>query len=299
MLRLGAHESVAGGLHHAIERGESAGCESLQIWTRNARRWHSPPLELDEIQRFRAAQAESPIRPIVAHAAYLINLASPDPDLFRRSIGCLIEETERCQALEIPYIILHPGAHTGSGMEAGLARAAAGLSQTMAALSGYRTRILLETTAGQGTTLGGSFEDLALLIEQVNGDPRPGICLDTCHTFSAGYELRTAEGYAATMEEFDRWLGLEALKVIHLNDSRFPRGSRRDRHQHIGEGHLGLDGFVHLLTDPRLDGLPGLLETPKSDDLHEDRENLARLRALGAGLPVEIVPLASDIESTE
>ncbi len=299
MLRLGAHESVAGGLHRAIERGELAGCESLQLWTRNARRWYSPPLDVDQIEQFRTALAETDIYPVAAHAAYLINIASPDPDLFRRSVQCLIEETQRCELLGIPYIILHPGAHTGSGMEAGLARAAAGLSDMAAALPGCRTRILLETTAGQGSALGATFEELALIIEQISADLQPGICLDTCHTFSAGYELRTAEGYARTMEEFDRWLGREVLKVIHLNDSRFPRGSRRDRHQHIGEGHLGLDGFAHLLADRQLDGLPGILETPKSDDLHEDRENLARLRALAAGLPVEIEPLASDKENTE
>jgi deoxyribonuclease IV len=299
MLRLGAHESVAGGLHRAIERAESAGCESLQLWTRNARRWYSPPLEAYEICQFRTALAKSSIQPVVAHAAYLINIASPDPDLFRRSVRCLIEETQRCESLGIPYIILHPGAHTGSGMEAGLVQAAAGLSETIAALPGGKTRILLETTAGQGTALGGTFENLARIIEQVSGGPRPGICLDTCHAFSAGYELRTAEGYAETMAQLDRYLGLEALRVVHLNDSRFPLGSHRDRHEHIGEGHLGLDGFVHLLTDPRLDGLPGILETPKSDDLHEDQENLARLRALSAGLPVEIVPLAAKIQDNE
>jgi deoxyribonuclease IV len=299
MLRLGAHESVAGGLYRAIERAVSVGCESLQLWTRNARRWTSPPLQVDEILRFRKARGESDIHPIVAHAAYLINIASPDPVLFRRSVDCLIGETERCESLGIPYLVLHPGAHTGAGMPEGLERAASGLRETGAALAGYRTRILLETTAGQGTALGGSFEDLALLMAQVGDDCRLGICLDSCHAFAAGYELRTAEGYAQTMAEFDRLLGLDALKVIHLNDSKFARGSHRDRHEHIGEGHLGLDGFVHLLGDPRLEGLPGILETPKGEDLHEDRENLARLRALAAGSPVEIVPLGTNIESIE
>jgi deoxyribonuclease IV len=299
MLRLGAHESVAGGLYRAIERGKVAGCESLQIWTRNGRRWSSSPLEDDILRQFSKARSDSGIHPIVAHAAYLINIASPDPDLLRRSVTCLIDEAQRCDALDIPYIILHPGAHTGSGMPAGLAQAAAALSETLAALRGGRTRLVLETTSGQGTALGGTFENLASLIEKVDGGSELGVCLDTCHAFAAGYELRSADGYARTMEEFDRLLGRQTLKVVHLNDSRFERGSHRDRHAHIGEGHLGLDGFAHLLNDSRMSGLPGILETPKSNDLHEDRENLARLRAIAAGLPVEIVPLESEIDSTE
>lgn len=291
MLRFGAHESVSGGLYRAIERGVLAGCASLQVWTANPRQWHTAPLDPEVIAQFKEARAAVDIHPIVAHAAYLINIASPNDVLFRRSVDSLIQEVERCEQLEIPYLVLHPGAHTGSGMDAGLRRATRGLRMVMDALPGYRTAILLETTSGQGTALGRDFESLATLLDRVAAGPRLGVCLDTCHVFAAGYELRTAAGYAATMEAFDRVVGLVHLRALHLNDSRHPKGSGRDRHAHIGEGELGLEGFVHLVSDPRLAGLPGILETPKGDDLHEDRENLARLRALAAGEPVEIRPL--------
>ncbi len=280
MLRLGAHESIAGGLHRAFERAQEVGCEAVQIWVKNSRQWSAPPLTEEEIARFRAAQAETGITPVVAHAAYLINIASPRAVLYRRSVAALTDEVERCEALGVPYLVLHPGAHTGSGMEAGVRRAAAALGEVHAATPGYRTQILLEGTAGQGTVLGGRFEELAQLLALTPQGERLGICLDTCHAFTAGYELRTAEGYAATMADFAATIGLSWLKVLHLNDSRHPLGSHKDRHAHIGEGELGLEGFRHLLHDPRLAGLPGLLETPKGPDLAEDRKNLATLRAL-------------------
>jgi deoxyribonuclease-4 len=220
---------------------------------------------------------------VVAHAAYIINLASPKTALRRRSIAGLRLEVERCEALDVPYVVLHPGAHTGAGAEAGLDFIAASLRQVIAETPGYRVQVLLETMAGAGTKLGGSFEQLAYLLEEVGAADRLGVCFDTCHVFTAGYELRTPSGYAQTMEAFDHIIGLDRLKVLHLNDSKHPKGSRKDRHTHIGEGHLGLAAFRHVLTDPRLEGLPGLLETPKSDDLHEDVENLQRLRALADG----------------
>ncbi len=233
-----------------------------------------------DIRAFEAARERTGIAPVVAHAAYIINLASPKESLWRRSIRALHLEMERCEALHIPYLVLHPGSHTGAGVEVGLQRVAEALSELHAATPGYRVQLLLETTAGQGTNLGSDFESLAYLLERTREGERLGICFDTCHVFAAGYELRTAEGYAETMATFDRILGLERLKVIHLNDSKHPLGSHKDRHAHIGQGHLGLEAFRHILNDPRLAGLPGLLETPKSADLHEDRENLERLKAL-------------------
>ncbi len=283
MLRLGAHESVAGGLYRAYERGQQAGCDALQVWVKNGRQWNAPPLEKDEVQRFQDARQETGIQPVVAHAAYIINLASPKSALRQRSIAGLRLEVERCEALGVPYLVLHPGAHTGSGEEAGLRAIVASLRRVIAETSGYSVQILLETMAGAGTKLGGTFEQLAYLLEAADRPTRVGVCFDTCHAFAAGYELRTPSGYAETMAVFDEVIGLEMLKVLHLNDSKHPLGSRKDRHAHIGEGELGLDGFRNVLQDPRLDGLPGILETPKSDDLHEDVENLRRLRALAEG----------------
>jgi deoxyribonuclease-4 len=280
MLRLGAHESIAGGLHRAFDRARSVGCAAVQIFVKSNRSWAVKPLTEGDIARFKTKARETGIRPVVGHASYLLNLATPDEALWAKSRDTLAVELERCEALGVPCLVLHPGSHVGTGEAAGLARVAQALGEIHAATPGFRTRILLETTAGQGTNLGYRFEHLAWLMEHTPGGERLGICLDTCHIFAAGCELRTPEGYAATMEAFDRIVGLERLKVIHLNDSKGDLGSRRDRHEHIGKGHIGLDGFRRALNDPRLAGLPGLLETPKSDDLHEDRENLAVLRSL-------------------
>jgi len=216
----------------------------------------------------------------VAHTCYLLNLASPEDSLWQRSIDTLVLEMERCEALEVPMLVLHPGSHVGSGEEAGLKRVAEALGKAHAATLGFKTELLLENTAGQGTNLGYAFEQLSWLIENSPQGERLGVCLDTCHTFTAGYELRTEEGYAATLEALEQTVGLKRLRAIHLNDSQHDLGSRRDRHEHIGKGLIGVDGFRNLLNDSRLSGLPGLLETDKSPDLHEDAENLAVLRSL-------------------
>ncbi|HEC34767.1 MAG TPA: deoxyribonuclease IV [Chloroflexi bacterium] len=279
-MRLGAHESIAGGLHRAFDRAQSVGCESVQIFVKSNRSWAVRPLAEKDIARFKAKAVESGIHPVVAHTSYLLNLGTPDDVLWERSRDTLIVELERCEALEIPYLVLHPGSHVGTGEEAGLARVARALGEVHAATPGFSTQVLLETTAGQGTNLGYRFEHLAWLLENTVQGGRMGVCLDTCHVFAAGYELRTPEGYAATMEAFDRIIGLARLKAIHLNDSKYDLGARKDRHEHIGKGFIGLAGFRHVVNDPRLAGLPGLLETPKSEDLHEDRENLAVLRSL-------------------
>ena len=279
-MRLGAHESIAGGLHKAFDRARSVGCEAVQIFVKSNRAWAVKPLTEDDVIRFKARAEETSIWPVVGHASYLLNLATPDDALWTRSRDMLIVELERCEALGVPYLVIHPGSHVGSGEEAGLARVARALGEVHAATPDLDARILLETTAGQGTNLGYSFEHLAWLMEHAPEGERLDVCLDTCHVFAAGYDLRTPEGYAATMEGFDRIIGLERLKAIHLNDSKGDLGSHKDRHEHIGQGRIGLEGFRHMLNDLRLEGLPGLLETPKSDDLHEDRENLAVLRGL-------------------
>ena len=280
MMRLGAHESIGGGLHKAFDRAQSVGCETLQIFVKSNRSWAVKPLTEEDIARFKAKAEETGIQPVVAHTSYLLNLGTPDDTLWKRSRDTLIIELERCEALGVPYLVLHPGSHVGTGEEAGLARVAQALGEVHAATPGFRAQILLETTAGQGTNLGYRFEHLGWLLEHTPTGERMGVCLDTCHVFAAGYELRTPEGYADTMEAFDRIVGLERLLALHLNDSKGDLGSRKDRHEHIGKGHIGLEGFRHVLNDSRLANLPGLLETPKSDDLHEDRENLVVLRSL-------------------
>jgi len=280
MLRLGAHESIAGGIYKAIDRAQSIGCDSVQVFVKSNRSWAVKPLTEEEIALFKERVQRTGIHPVVAHTSYLLNPAAPDEDLWVRSRDTLIVELERCEALGIPYLVLHPGSHVGTGEEEGLRRVAKALGEVHAACPGFRTQILLETTAGQGTNLGYTFEQLAWLLENTPEGDRLGVCLDTCHVFAAGYELRTPEGYEATMEAFDRTVGLDRLKALHLNDSRHDLGSHKDRHAHIGQGFIGLEGFRNVLNDPRLEGLPGLLETPKSPDLHEDAENLAVLRSL-------------------
>lgn len=280
MMRLGAHESISGGLYKAFDRARSVGCDALQIFVKSNRSWAVKPLTEEDIARFKAKAEETGIQPVVAHTSYLLNLGTPDDTLWKRSRDTLIVELERCEALGVPYLVLHPGSHVGTGEEVGLAQVAQALGEVHAATPGFRAQILLETTAGQGTNLGYRFEHLGWLLEHTPTGERLGVCLDTCHVFAAGYELRTPDGYAATMEAFDRAVGLGRLKALHLNDSRGDLGSRKDRHEHIGKGYIGLEGFRHVLNDSRLANLPGLLETPKSDDLHEDRENLAVLRSL-------------------
>ena len=279
-MRLGAHESIAGGLYKAFDRAQSAGCETMQIFVKPNRRWAVKPLTEEDVARFKAKSEETGIRPVVGHASYLLNLATPDEALWTKSRDMLIVELERCEALGVPYLVLHPGSHMGTGEEAGLARVAQALGDVHAATPGFCAQVLLETTAGQGSGLGHRFEHLAWLMEHAPEGERVGVCVDTCHIFAAGYELRAPEGYAATMEAFDRIVGIGRLKALHLNDSKGELGNRKDRHEHIGKGHIGLDGFRNLLNDPRLAGLPALLETPKGKELHEDRENLAVLREL-------------------
>lgn len=282
MVRLGAHESVAGGLHLAFARLRQVGGEVLQLFTRNQRQWRPAALTGQEIALFRAAHEESGGIPVASHASYLINLASSRQELWEQSIASLTIELQRCRALGIPYVVLHPGSHGGDGPEAGLARFVAGLDQALDK-SGGGVQVLVETISGQGTGLGSCFEELAFILANSVNRELLGVCLDTCHLFAAGYELRTPAGYEATIAALDGTVGLAAVRFLHLNDSKKGLASRVDRHEHIGKGEIGLAGFANLLNDSRFAGLPMVIETPKGQDLAEDRENLAALRALIAG----------------
>ncbi len=279
-MRLGSHMSIVGGVDKAVRRGASIGCEAIQIFTKSPNRWAPRKLPPEEIERFRTAQTETGIHPIFAHDSYLVNVASPDADLWEKSLASLQEELDHCEALGLPFLVMHPGSHVDEGVEEGLRRIARALNTLHSRTPGYRVRILLETTAGQGAVLGSRFEELRALIEQVKAPERLGVCFDTCHAFAAGYELRTQEGYEATMQALDDIVGLDRVLAFHLNDSKGDMGSHLDRHEHIGDGHLGLDAFRWLLNDPRWQDRPMVLETEKSKDLHEDVENLRRLRAL-------------------
>lgn len=276
---LGAHESVAGGLHKAFERIESVGGESLQIFTRNQRQWKPKPLSENEVSSFKATQEAYPGMLVASHASYLINLATAKEELLAKSVNALVLEFERCNQLGVPYVVMHPGSHGGDGVEMGLERFVAGMDKALE--QGFdNVMLLIETTAGQGTGLGSLFSEIRYIREHSRFAERIGVCVDTCHIFAAGYDLRTSDGYKATMSELDEVVGLEHVKFFHLNDSKKGLGSRVDRHEHIGKGEIGLEGFRNLLNDRRFTDMPMTLETPKGDDLAEDRENLNVLRSL-------------------
>lgn len=279
MALFGAHESVAGGLYKAFGRIDSVGGEALQIFTRNQRQWKPKPLDDKERDQFIAAWADHPGMMVASHASYLINLATSKEELLAKSVDALVLEFERCHQLGVPYVVLHPGSHGGDGVEAGLERFVAGMD--LALERGYDdVMLLVETTAGQGTGLGASFDELAWILGKTGYPDRVGVCVDTCHIFAAGYDIRTRESYEETIGELDGKIGLEQVKFFHLNDSKKGLGSRVDRHEHIGKGMIGLDGFRYLVNDSRFAHLPMTLETPKGEDLAEDRENLGVLRGL-------------------
>jgi len=277
---LGAHMSIAGGIYKAMERGQSIGCESIQIFTKNPRQWAARQLSDEDVLLFKQHREETGIHPIVAHDSYLINLASPKEELWHKSLESFAGELDRCGRLGIPYLVMHPGSHGIDGVEMGLQRVAEAFDLLFERSSGEAIMVLLETTAGHKHSLGSSFEQLARIIELVERKERLGICFDTCHAFAAGYELRTRQGYERTFKELDQAVGLSRLKAFHLNDSKQDLDSHVDRHEQIGKGYLGLEPFRMILNDPRFRGLPMLLETPKGKDMAEDVENLAVLRSL-------------------
>ncbi len=283
--RFGAHLSIAGGIHKALVSAEDLGCDCLQVFVKNQQQWSAPPRDPGEIERWRRTWRRSRLRPVVAHATYLINLASPDRDLWRRSVEAFAEEILRCAALRIGELVIHPGSHRGAGIAAGLDRVVEAINRCCERTADTRVRVLLETTSGQGHSVGSRFEELGEILDRVALPRRLGVCLDTCHVFAAGYELRTSDGYAQTLAELARHVGLRRVRCLHVNDSKTPLGSKVDRHEHIGRGKLGLRAFRHLVNDRRLARVPRILETPKGQDARGrdlDRVNLARLRKLVA-----------------
>ena len=279
---LGAHQSIAGGLHRAFDRILAVGGESLQIFTANQRQWRVKPPTAEDIRLFAEKWQACGQMPVASHGSYLINLAAADPIAAAKSIAAFADELGRCLQLGLGFVVLHPGSHLGAGVEAGLAAVARNLDQALeqAGVPATGLKVLLETTAGMGTALGSRFAELGWLLGRSRYAHNLGVCIDTCHIFAAGYDLRDPAAYERTMDELEREVGLARVHFIHLNDSKKGLASRVDRHDHIGRGEIGDEGFRLLLNDPRFAYHPMTLETPKGDDLAEDRENLARLRGL-------------------
>jgi len=278
----GAHCSTAGGFRKALERGASIGCEVVQIFVKNNMQWVGRPPAPEDIAGFDALRRSGGFQAVFGHAGYLINLGGPPSPNRAKSLQSLIQEISFAGALGLPFLVLHPGAHLGAGEERGLERIVAGLDEVFAATKTSGVRLALENTAGQGTCLGHKIEHLAAIYDAVKQPERLGLCLDTAHFFAAGFDLRSGEGWDAALRQVEKLIGLKEILAFHLNDSKAGLGSRVDRHEHIGQGKIGLEGFRHIVSDARFAKSPGCLETPKSDDLHEDVENLATLRSLAA-----------------
>jgi len=279
-MKLGAHMSTAGGVWTALQRGRAAGCEAVQIFVKNNMQWFGKPLAEPDLARYANEAVLSQFACVFGHTGYLINLAAPPGPNRSRSVKSLIQEIQFATLLGLPFLVLHPGSHLGLGEEAGLGQAVAGLDEVFRATRGSPVRIALEGTAGQGSCLGAKLTHLAQILDGVAQPQRLGICLDTAHLFEAGYDLRTPQGWDAIIHELDALVGVDQVLAFHLNDSKTDLGSRVDRHEHIGKGKIGREPFRHIVNDARFQNVPGCLETPKSKDLHEDRENLAVLRAL-------------------
>lgn len=274
---IGAHMPTSGGLRLALQRGREIGCTAVQVFTSSPQQWKAKPMADEAVERFQQAQAATGIDCVVSHDSYLVNLCATNDEIRAKSIEGLKAEVERCARLGIRWVVSHMGSHLGAGEEAGLQAVAEGARRVFEETSDSVT-LLMETTAGQGSALNYRFEHLATLIESLQGHPRLGVCLDTCHLFAAGYDLRDRESYEATFSELERWVGLDRVKAIHANDSKKGLGSRVDRHAHIGEGEIGIEAFRLLVNDPRWIEVPILLETPDAETMH--KVNLERLKSL-------------------
>jgi len=277
---LGTHVSVSGGLHRAFERGTKIGCTTMQIFTKNSSQWTGRAFTKEDIASYKIARGKSTINPVFSHAAYLINLCTINPAILERSRNAFWDELQRAEALGLHGVIVHPGSHLGAGEEEGISRIAESLNAVHEKTGVISPLTVLETTAGQGSSIGYRFEHLQKIIELTEAPERIGVCIDTCHLFAAGYPIGTEEGWHATIKGLENTVGLTRLAAIHVNDSKKPLGSRVDRHEHIGKGLIGRLGFTLLMNDPRLTGIPKILETEKSDDMHEDVENMEYLRSL-------------------
>ena len=282
MAILGAHMSIAGGYYKSVEAAHAAGCDCVQLFSKNNNQWRAKPITDEDVTRFQTALKELSIAHPIVHDSYLINLASPDRELWKKSIDAFVIELQRAEQLGIHYVVTHPGAYTSSSERAGLRAIIRALNEVHRQTKGITARCLLETTAGQGTNLGWRFEHLATILDGVRDPDRLGICFDTCHVFAAGYPLGTEKDYRATMRELNKLIGTKNIKAFHLNDSKTKFGSRVDRHEHIGKGHLGKEAFRLLLTDRRFRNVPMYLETPKGNDKSRNLDvlNLKRLRRL-------------------
>jgi deoxyribonuclease-4 len=276
-LLFGAHMSISGGIHLALERGESIGCTAIQIFTKSNRQWHAKSLSKDEIITFKDAWKQSSIQSIITHATYLINIGSPNKEIEKKSVEALSMELDRSASLGIPYLVLHPGSHSKTDEKSCIQQISSNLNKVLK--KNPDITILLETMAGQGTSIGHKFEQLAEIIKQSDFKKQLGICFDTCHAFSAGYDFGTEKSYKTMWEQFDKIIGLKKLKAMHINDSKKEIGSCIDRHTDIGKGKIGLKAFELLFNDPRFFDIPKILETPK-DDLTDDKRNLETIIGL-------------------
>ena len=281
-IRVGCHVSIAGSIDKAVDRAKKIGCDTFQVFTGNPRGWNVKPLEDEVAAKFRDKVAASGMSPVVAHMPYLPNLASPKNELYEKSCEVLLRELSRCDALGIPYLVTHPGSHLGSGRDKGIERIAGAIDSALDSDSG-ETCILVENTSGSKNSVGGALEDIAEILDGLSdtGRRKTGVCFDTCHAWAAGYDLSTKEGLDETLEAFDSLIGLDKLKVIHLNDSKGELGGHLDRHEHIGLGKIGEDGMRNILTEGRISHLPFICETPVND-IRDDAGNLAKVRELSA-----------------
>ena len=279
MGQLGAHVSIAGGVKNAPLNGEKIGCEAIQIFTKNQRQWSAKPYEKKEIEEYFNNLNKVKIKKVVAHTSYLINLASPTEEIFEKSIDALIDDLERCNSLNIPFTIIHPGSHLGEGVEKGIERIIIGIERVFEKVK--RGAIALETVAGQGSNIGFKFEQLKKIMEGVKEKDRIFVCFDTAHAFEAGYDIKTQNGFKKVLDEFDKIIGIEKLCAFHLNDSKTPLGSNVDRHENIGKGFLGLEPFKFLVNNEKFKNHPMILETPGGDEMYkEDLKTLNLLKSL-------------------
>jgi deoxyribonuclease-4 len=279
-LLLGAHMSIAGGVPTAVERGMRIGCTTMQMFVKNNNQWKGKPLTDEDVSTYKKLLRESRIHPVVVHDTYLINLCAVDKEILKKSREALKDELDRCEALGVQYLNFHPGAHMGAGEAEGIKRIAESLNIIHQRTPGYGVRSVIEATAGQGTAIGYRFEHLRKIIDLVEERERMAVCMDTCHVFAAGYDLSTERGYEETFREFDAIVGLDRLVAFHVNDSKRELGSRVDRHEHIGKGRIGTQGFSFLMNDARFGNIPKILETPKGPEMEEDVENMRVLRGL-------------------
>ncbi len=277
---LGAQMSIAGGVGNALLLGKKVNCDAIQIFTKSSRQWAAKAYSKEEIDFFLLNQKETGITTVIAHDSYLLNLGSPDEALRKRSLAAFVDELDRCEILGVSHLIAHPGAHVGAGEAEGIKTIARSLDEVHKACPGYNAKVTLEITAGQGSCLGYRFEQIGRMFDATHESERLRVCFDTEHAFAAGYDIRTREGYDQTFCEFDEEIGIDRIAAFHLNDSKKELNSRVDRHEHIGKGRIGVEGFRLLVNDKRFWGLPMCLETPKGPDLKEDRRNLNLLRSL-------------------